>query len=322
MNGSPIRILQRIGILAGAALAVAVFGVRAEGATTDVWMVRTYRVGATSTCPVKADQFDYFQLDARRAWTRSSRDAFFETEDPEQPTVVFAHGGFTDQSWATCLVLGLARTLRSHGGGRPVRVVVWKWPAERSSRRLRPALWVNMARADFEGLLLARWLRQFDPQTPPILVGYSAGCRIVGRGLSRVAEDPAPDETTDAASGFRAVLVAGAMDADALLPTRHSDGALDAVETMVVTRHRGDRALRFYPRLYPGPGPQAMGFVGPLAPRRRDAHGGRLELLDLTAWVAGRHDFLNYLGAPPLAARIADLVFAEHPVAPAVSSAR
>ncbi len=322
MNSSTIRILHRIGILAGVALALTVSSAQGQAATADVWMVRTYRIGATSTCPVKADQFDYFQLDARRAWTRSSREAFFETEDPERPTVVFAHGGFTDDSWATCLVLGLAQTLRSYGGGRPVRVVLWKWPAERSARRLRPALWVNMARADFEGLLLARWLRQFDPQTPPILIGYSAGCRIIGRGLSRFAADPGPDSTPATEARFRALLVAGALDADALLPSRHSSGALDAVETLVVTRHRADRALRFYPRLYPGPGPQAMGFVGPVVPRL-DPHGPRVELLDLTAWVAGRHDFLNYLGAPPLAARIADLVFAEHPVAGvAVAAAR
>ena len=252
-------------------------------------------------------------MDGRGVWTRSAREAFFATEDPARPTVVFAHGGFTDDVWATHLAFGLSRVLSHCGGGRPVRVVLWRWPSERSLRRLGPALQVTLARADFEGLLLARWLRQFDRQSTPILVGYSAGCRVIAGSLSRYASG---DAAVGAPARFRAVLVAPAIDADSLLPGRRSGHALDAVETLLVTLHQRDRVLRFYPRLYRGPAPQAMGRIGVACPEMMGPHRRRVEMIDLTGRTVGRHDFLNYLSAPPVAARLIGLVFAEPAIRP------
>ena len=309
MSGPSIPILQRFCLLAGAVLAVSGPGVERCGAATDIWMVRTYRFGTAQTCPVGAGGFDYLRFDARGAWTWSSQAAFLATHDPYRPTVVFAHGGFTDDAWATHLTVGLARSLCGYSGGQPVRIVLWKWPSERSFRRLRPDLRAKAARADFEGLLLARWLRQFDPHAPVTLVGYSAGGRVIASGLNRYAAESAAFGQPPGSASFRAVLVAPALDADDLLPGRRAGMAIDAVETMLVTHHRRDRALRFYPHLYPRYRPRAMGFVGVACPWMLSQRGGQLQVMDLTTCIAGRHDFLNYLSAPPLAARLVDLVF-------------
>ena len=305
MNGSLTYLLRRVGTVAGVVLALAVSPAEGRRTNTEFWMVRTRHVSATPAHRVEANHLDYRRLDCRGVWTRSSHEAFFDTGDPARPTVIFAHGGFTDDAWAVHLAFGLSRVLSRYGAGRPVRLVLWRWPSERSLRRIRPALQVTVARADFEGVVLGRWLRQFDHLAPPTLVGYSAGCRVIAGALSHYADAAA---TEDAPTRFRAVLVAAAADADILLPGRRGGSALDAVETLLVTRHRRDRALRLYPRLYRGPSPQALGFAGVACPWLLGPHRQRLEVMDLTGCIAGRHDFLNYLSASPLAARIAGLV--------------
>lgn len=97
-------------------------------------------------------------------------------------------------------------------------------------------------------------------------------------------------------------------DADILLPSRCGGSPLDAVATLLVTRHQRDRVLRLYPHLNRGPSPRAMGLAGVSRPWLLGPHHQRLEVMDLTRCIRGRHDFLNYLSAAPLAARIADRV--------------
>ncbi len=314
VSKSLVAALRRFHTLAviGAVLVVQGFRTHASFAAAELWMVRTYRIASIAPCPVEADRFEYFYCDARGVWARSTQEAFGANDEAERPTVVFAHGGFTDQMWASRLASGLMQVLRCRGRGRPVRVVLWQWPSERRMRRLRPALWSTMARAEFEGRLLARWLRQFDLSVPPTLVGYSAGCRVIAGGLSWFAAESAGDGVpADTAARFRTVLVAAAMDADSLLPSRPNGRAIEVVDTLLVTRHQRDRALSLYPRLYPGIGPQAMGRVGVACPQLLGQGMNRLETVDLTACIAGRHDFLHYLSAGPLAARLTSLVFAD-----------
>lgn len=104
------------------------------------------------------------------------------------------------------------------------------------------------------------------------------------------------------------MLVAAATDTDILLPSRSGASPLDAVDTLLVTRHQRDRVLRLYPHLNCGPSPRAMGFAGVSRPWLLGPHQQRLEVMDLTRFIHGRHDFLHYLSASSLAARIADLV--------------
>ena len=303
MSGSLNCRLRRAGTVAVAVLALAACRADGRETGTEFWIVRTSHIRTDPGEGVEANGFDYRRRDCRGIWTRSSHEAFFHPEAPPPPTVVFVHGGFTDEAWAMHLAFGFSRVLSRYGGGRPVRLVLWRWPAERSLCRLRPALQVTLARADIEGKRLAQWLSQFDHLPPPTLVGYSAGCRVVAGALSRYASGNEGDP-----GRFRAVLVAAATDAHILLPGRYGGSPLDAVETLLVTRHRRDRVLRLYPRLERGPAPPAMGFAGVACPWLLGPHRQRLEVLDLTQCIRGRHDFLNYLSAPPLAARIADLV--------------
>ncbi len=303
MNGLLNYLLRRVGAVAVAVLAFSASWADGRETGAEFWVVRACHLGTLPADRVETNRFDYRRLDSRGVWTRSSHEAFFHTEGPPPPTVVLVHGGFTDDAWAVHLAFGLSRVLSRYGAGRRVRLVVWRWPAERSLCRLRPALRATLARADTEGERLARWLAQFEQLEPPTLMGYSAGCRVIAGALRRYASG------AESITGrFRAVLVAAATDTDILLPSRSGGSPLDAVETLLVTRHQRDRVLRLYPLVDCGPSPRAMGFAGVSRPWLPDPHHQRLEVMDLTRYIRGRHDFLHYLSAAPLAARIANLV--------------
>jgi hypothetical protein len=302
MNGSLHFLLRCVGGVAVAALSLACLQADGQETSTEFWIVRSCQ-GTSSTGGVQANRFDYRRRDSRGVWTHCSHDAFFHTEGPPPPTVVLVHGGFTDEAWAVHLALGLSHELSRYRAGRRMRLVVWRWPAERTLCRLRPALRVTLARADGEGERLAEWLAQFDQLEPPTFVGYSAGCRVIAGALRCYASG-----SNSIPGRFRAVLVAAATDTDILLPGRSGASPLDAVETMLVTRHQRDRVLRLYPHVNRGPSPRALGVAGASRPGLPGSHHQRLEVMDLTRYIRGRHDFLHYVSAAPLSARIAKLV--------------
>jgi len=289
-------------------MAVTALTLQARTVSDDLWMVRTS--GAATPCPCLPESSppEYLRLTARGVWTESSCEAFFATEDPQTPTVVFAPGAFTDESLAIHLTKELACVLRCRSGGQPARVVLWKWPSERFLRRIRPSLQLSVRLADFEGHLFARWLRQFDPQAPPLLIGWSAGCRVIVGALAHFAKESAT--TAEPAARFPVVLAGAAIDAGALRAGRHRHRALDAVREMLVVHHRRDLVLRLYPRIVRGPRPVPIGLVGITCPHLLGEYGNRVDTMDLTGCITGRHYFAHYLHASPLAIRLARLVFA------------
>ena len=290
-------------------VALAATGAGAEGldAAGELWMVRTHRVATGWRGPLKAAPLNYYRLDATGCWQRSAAEEFFAAPLP-RPTVIHAHGGHTDDAWASRQGAALLQTLQRWRGEQPVRVVLWKWPSERGSQRLRTDLQINAARADYEGQVLAAWLRQFPNHAEVVLVGYSFGGRVITECLNRLGTELTRETKAPPLPQLRALLVAAAVDSDVLLPGRRGSKALVAAETLLVTRHQGDRVLRWYRHLEPGPSPHALGFAGPACPWLLGEARTRLEVLDLTGCIPGRHDFVHYLSATPLAARLAALV--------------
>ncbi len=284
-------------------------GNAAAGSQEALWMVRTYRIPIGWRGPAEAAPLDYWRLDEQGCWRAATAEEFF-AEVSCQPTVVHTHGGHTDDAWATRQGRALMGTLRRWSGDRPVRVVLWKWPAERGPQRLRPDLRAAAARAEFEGRLLAGWLRLLGGEAAVTLVGYSFGGRTIAAGLHHLATEQ-KEESAPPLPRLSAVLVAAAFDSDALLPGRRYGKALTAVDAMLITHHRADRVLRLYPLLEPGPSAEALGFTGPACPWLLGPARKHLEVLDLTGCISGQHDFPHFLGASPLAMRLVHLTFGE-----------
>lgn len=309
MGYSSARWKQVLWLWAGAVLVQAGIVAQAETPSVDLWMVRTHEIPIGGDPSEEIDRLNYFRFDAGGTWTASSRQAFFTTREPQAPTVVFAHGALTDDALAGHLALQLACVLRSRKEDRPVRVVLWKWPSQGGRRRPRRALKASLARADFDGKLLGRWLQEFDLAAPRVLVGWSAGCRVAVCALKHLAAAGSDGGNPADRHRFRVMLAGAALDADALRLDDRRNRALDVVQRMIVVHHRRDPVLRFYPPLIPGPRPVPIGLVGITCPRRLGEARDRVETLDLTCCIRGRHYFGHYLDAPSLAASLDGLVF-------------
>ena len=57
---------------------------------------------------------------------------------PGVPTTVLVHGYGTDADWAVRHGNELYGLMKQQACGRPFRLIVWSWPADRVVRRIRP----------------------------------------------------------------------------------------------------------------------------------------------------------------------------------------
>ena len=74
--------------------------------------------------------------------------------------------------------------------GRPFRLVVWSWPADRSTRTVRgvrPDIRMKACRSDAEAYYLARLLAGLPRGEPLSLLGFSLGCRTEAGTLQLLA---------------------------------------------------------------------------------------------------------------------------------------
>ena len=106
---------------------------------------------------------------------------------------------------------------------------------------------------------------------------------------------------------IRAALVAAAIDSGSFLPGHQNGQALSQVERILVTRNSRDHVLRWYPMLYRGSRPRAMGFAGPACSSRLGPDGDRLEVLPVSCSVGRQHYWKSYLRSCTLRAELSEL---------------
>ncbi len=230
------------------------------------------------------------------------------------PTVVTIHGNRTDADEAVEKGWYTYQSIRAHGD-RPLRYVIWSWPADRAFRRNRPDVRLKAARSDVEAWYLAQWLAQLRPGVRVSLIGHSFGPRIITGAMHLLAGGELAGRrlpagtvaawTAGKRNPIRAVLLAAALDVDWLAPGGCHERALSLIDQMLVTCNARDRVLRWYPRMYGRGGPPAMGFVGPCGVE--DAKN--IELVDVTATVGRFHDYRCYYAAPDVSCRWAQYTF-------------
>ena len=68
-------------------------------------------------------------------WQASDAAAFHASAVPGVPTTVLIHGNGTDEDWAVRHGNELYCLMKQQACGRPFRLVVWSWPADRAVRR-------------------------------------------------------------------------------------------------------------------------------------------------------------------------------------------
>lgn len=281
----------------------------AELAADQVWLVST-RHAPLAPPADRCMLLEYWQLQADGTWTAADEGLFLASQTPAEPVSVFIHGnradwqGSVDAGWlAYC-------QLKQQAGARGVRLVIWSWPAERVHNRNRPDTQEKAQRSDGQGVYLAQWLERLPPDVPVCLIGYSFGARIITGALHLLAGGDldghclAPLSVARQAP-IRAVLVAGAMDNDWLLPCSRNGLASRPLERLLITVNGCDPALKWYSFLYGRGGPPALGYTGLACPEWLGPEALKIEQVDVSGEVGKVHDWACYASTPSLVSRLA-----------------
>jgi hypothetical protein len=285
----------------------------------SVWMISTRCVGTCRPGGTGAEQFGYWRLGDDRRWVSTDWGQFRASDDARVATVFVVHGNRTGRQRAVRMAWRVLRLLRREAGERPYRMVIWSWPADQIRGGVRRDAQVKARRSDVQAFYLAEVLGRLDAQVPLTAVGYSfgartitgalhlmAGGRLLGRALEPSAARPA-DDASDRCS-IRLVLVAAAMDAASLLPSRRNGRALELADRVLVTRNSADPVLHFYPLMYGRGGPQAMGYVGPYVRSGAD-NREKIDLLSLRCSVGRGHEWQRYMASWALRERLVEYAF-------------
>ncbi|HVU86148.1 MAG TPA: hypothetical protein VHD36_02430 [Pirellulales bacterium] len=242
-----------------------------------------------------------------RGWTASSFHALLAAGHSAL-TTIFVHGNDTPPDFALRGGTGLYGQLVENptAPAPPTRFVIWSWPNESTTIRVRKTTQASAARLGIEGYFLACCLSWTAQQGPTSVVGYSSGAGIVTGGLhllgggtleGRRLVSPAPPE----ASKIHAVLLGAATPNDWLLPGKPHELAWTQLERLVVTVNANDAVLHWYPLLWGRGGPTALGVTGVLDRARLGPAQSKLVELDLRSAMNRNHGWKYYSASPEVA---------------------
>jgi pimeloyl-ACP methyl ester carboxylesterase len=289
-------------LIAQAAVFAAAEGAPGTAASAQVWEINTRSAGGCGNLEAELPRITYARLDESGGcaqWRASDAGTFQATAERGAPTIVLIHGNGTDEDWAVRHGNEFYCLAKRQACGRPFRLVVWSWPADRVVRRVRPDVQMKVCRSDVESYYLAQVLANLPQATPLSLVGYSLGCRTASGALQLLAGGSVAGRslTAEVVSAWssagrrpiRVMMVAAAMDANWLEPNCPHGRAPAEVQRILVVKNGCDRVLKYYSRLYGRNGPEALGYAGPTS-----TAGGKLEVVDVSGEVGHMHDFSRY----------------------------
>ncbi|HEY1599449.1 MAG TPA: hypothetical protein VGG64_07595 [Pirellulales bacterium] len=275
----------------------------ARGAS-ELWMVSTRRL-----VPNVSDGSPYFAPDVSRyvggrGWVPSSLEELVRTPQGTSATTVFVHGNDTNDEFAVRGGTNLFSELLGNptAPAPPTRFVVWSWPNEPTTLRVRKIAQANAGRVNVEGYYLAAFLQRTVGHHPTGVVGYSSGAGVVTGALHvlgggtlvgyRLASAPLQS------AGIHAVLLGAAVPNEWLYPGRLHERALSQVEKLVITVNPADSVLRWYPLLWGKGGPGALGATGIPNVSLLGSEQSKVVQLNVQGDLSNRHSWRYYAVAP------------------------
>jgi hypothetical protein len=214
-------------------------------------------------------------------------------------TIVYVHGNQITHHEAHKRSLDFYRALTRCADARPVRFILWSWPASKIDGFLNDFR-VKALRTRPLGWQLAWGLDQLPPDSEISLVGYSYGARIIGGAMHvlgggdlgglALAERVHPSRTR-----MRVGFLAPATHAQWYGHGQFHGMAMEQIDRLWTTVNPRDPAMRFYSWSSKGSDPQALGFKGPccLDSERRS----RVECCNVEHSVGRSHDLYEYMGS-------------------------
>lgn len=249
-------------------------------------------------------------------WVASNLDALFESDDQNVPTTIFIGGNRYDAQSTSDLGIQIFGKLTQRSQGRPLRMIIWSWPADQMNSHVRQDARIKARRAEVEGFYLAQVLQRMNPKVRVNLIGYSFGARIACDAMElvdggTVAGRSLPPADVKNRAPFRTVLVAAGMDWYWFLPGWRNGDVLDRLDRALITTNAADPAMKYYRLMNSLHGPNAIGYWGPTFTSSRPEDQAKVEILNVTNQVGGTHKADRYFAVSELLDRMAEYAFSK-----------
>jgi len=221
------------------------------------------------------------------------------------PTVFFVHGNryTADDALETGEIIyqGIVAAAAIH---RPVRFVIWSWPSDKLARGQVKDLRLKATRAEWQGIHLAKFVAAMDPDVPVGLLGHSYGSRLISSSLHVLGGGEIGGERLETSlqrnAPLRVVLMAAAMGNHWMLPGQRHGQAMNSLDGVLLISNSRDGVLRWYPRLFPGPGADALGYTGIVFPAKLGPHLHKVEQIDAAPLIGKGHNLVDYYHCPAI----------------------
>ena len=281
---------------------------RASNGDDDVWVVSTRRLPDISRLPANV-RFGVERLTADATcsrWIQSDLPSLLD--DPQRPLMIFIHGNRYDSADAKSQGVLLARRLTAcHPKASATRTVIFSWPSSREGHLLQDSR-AKYERSMTEGRYLAWLLGQMDPGRPVAIVAYSYGGLIALEALDHLVGAERSGRSNlqpwlDRPARLHLVLVASAVQQDALAPCGEYRKVLRCVDRLTLLNNTRDNALRFFEFVDPDLGTEALGREH--MPSRWMPPEIEFVQVDAAPIVGKSHRFPPYLDSPSLRKRMA-----------------
>jgi hypothetical protein len=233
-------------------------------------------------------------------WMPSHFDRLREGSAPGALTIIYVHGNQISHHDAHRRGLDVYRAVTRCADGRPVRFILWSWPASKIDGVLKDFR-VKALRTRPLGWQLAWALDQLPVENEIALVGYSYGARIIGGAMHVLAGGDLgglalPERVHPDRAPLRVAFLAPATHAHWYGQGQFHGKAMEQIDRLWTTVNPRDPAMQFYSWSAKGTDPQAFGYKGPccLDSERRS----RIECCNVEHSVGRSHDLYEYIGSP------------------------
>ena len=237
-----------------------------------------------------------------QGWTLEDAATFcaahnYATDSPLDPlSLIYVHGNRTNPKWSIKRGLQVyEQVFGSRGDRRPVRFVIWHWPADQVILPVQE-FEDNAKRAIVHGRHFARFLQYLDPRKPVRLMGYSLGSQFLLSAceqLAKFAESNCGNADLWQHSNLLVVVIASVTSCQWPKDTRQIQRAASLVDSALVFENKDDKALKYFKikcNL-----DTANCFCGPNAFRALANFGTSAEHLEIGKAVGSDHSVAKYV---------------------------
>jgi hypothetical protein len=272
----------------------------------ELWFVDSRGAACGTNSASELPRLSVERRNAANRWQRASLTDLLAA-DPTVETVIWVHGNRVSSGEARQRGWEFYHLLTRQADARPLRLIIWTWPADRIRGPLKDVRYKAMLCVP-AAYHLARFLRRVDPATPVGLVGFSYGARVITGALHLQAGGSLgsyrlPKTTAKAGPMPRAVLWASAINDDWLMPGHYHGLALQQLQSATFLNNSCDRALKHYRWIDRCTRPEALGYWGLAGMQCLGNNRAKVQQQDVCCWVGSVHSGCTYLYSPSIMAR-------------------